>query len=66
MLQMCPSAFYFGGVPCLSLLYNVYNITVWGSVLYDDKLIVWLDTVRSACKLRARRTEYKSVFFQTT
>jgi hypothetical protein len=23
-------------------------------------------TVRSACKLRARRTEYKSVFFQTT
>ena len=25
-----------------------------------------IDIVRSACKLRARRTEYKSVFFQTT
>ena len=25
-----------------------------------------LYTVRSACKLRARRTEYKSVFFHTT
>jgi hypothetical protein len=31
--------------------------TVEGTVLY---------IVRSACKLRARRTEYKSVFFYTT
>ncbi len=32
----------------------------------DSSKIKFIYTVRSACKLRARRTEYKSVFFHTT
>ncbi len=33
-------------------------------VIYDCLYLLYI--VRSACKLRARRTEYKSVFFHTT
>ncbi len=36
------------------------------SLLKTMPLISYIHIVRSACKLRARRTGYKSVFFYTT
>ena len=53
---------------------RVYNIFIYTQLfrvknfssicLYCIIVSVDIYTVRSACKLRARRTEYKSVFFQ--
>ncbi len=47
----------------LSVCLSVYVCT---SLFLFVCMYICIYIVRSACKLRARRTEYKSVFFQTT